>query len=137
MYYIDSQTLEDLAKLLDKEDRLFLFEYLCKALERWGFKTRARKAEIIALKTDIQKTHVYRYLNCKLVPNHKTAAKIIKVLLDLGEFEIVLKILEPIIIRMYKDCKNFRKWKRELKRRGFIYDPLSPYAFKELKTTLY
>jgi len=137
MHYIDSQTLEDLAKLLDKKDRLFLFKHLCKALENCGFKTRARKAEIIALKIGMQKTHVYRYLNCKFAPNHKTTVKIIKALLDFGEFEIVLKILEPIITRMYEDCKNFREWKRGLKRRGFIYDPLSPYAFRRLKTTLY
>jgi len=108
------QTFEDFTKLLGREDRLFLFKHLCKALEERGFKTRARKAEIIALKIGMQKTHVYRYLNCKLVPNHKTTAKIIKALLDLGESEVVLKILEPVSVRMYKAYEKFQKWKREL-----------------------
>ena len=60
------------------------------------------------------KTHVYRYLNGKIIPNPKTTARIIRALIHLGKFEEVLNLLEPAANRMRRNYMAFSKWKSQM-----------------------
>jgi len=84
-----------------------LFDALCERVKFFGERTKARIAERIAIETKMDKTQVYRYLNKKAIPNPKTTARVIDVLINLGSFETVVKILEPAAQRMTRASRNF------------------------------
>ena len=130
------ETIDLMAKVLERNERKRVFDELCHTLSYLGYGSKPRLAEMIAMETGMYKTHVYRYLNGKMIPNPKTTARIIRALIHLGKFEEVLNLLEPAANRMIRNYSAFFKWKKYIKRK-VIYHPLSERALKEAETLLY
>ena len=133
---LPKETVDLMAKVLERDERKRVFDELCRSLHYRGYRSRPRLAERIAMETGMYKTHVYRYLTGKMVPNPKTTARMIEALIHLGRFEEALRALEPAANRMQRNYRAFFKWKRYIERE-FIYHPLSNKALKEAKTLLY
>jgi len=121
---IPRKTVENLCKILEKNERLLIFNALCERIKFLGDRSKARIAERIAIETGMDKTQVYRYLNNKSVPNPKTTSRVINALLNLGDYETVVRILDLAAQRMSKTSRNFYRWKKSLAKKGIIYDSL-------------
>ena len=109
------KTVDALAKMLTREERSLLFKSLCEAVKSAGDRSRPRIAERIAMEMGMDKTQVYRYLNERMVPNPKTTARVINALMNLGDFETIVRILEPAAQRMARSFTYFRRWKESLR----------------------
>ena len=133
---IQDSTLRNMARLIPKEARLQLFEDLCKILGE-------PVPERVWLATGIRKTDVYRYLPKSrslrggLVPNPKTTAHIIKGLLRNGGLNLVLRALDHIEQEIRRTYREYFDWKKTLRKRNIIYDPLSRQEIDKLEKSLY
>jgi len=103
-----------------RSERKRLFEIVCERIKETGDRSKARIAERIAIETGINKTHVYRYFGGKTVPNPETAAKLIRILLKLGDYRTVMEILEPADMRILRVSRNFHRWKAALINDGIV-----------------
>ena len=132
---ISDLALSNMTRLLTREARLRLFERLCAILGE-------PIPEKVSLETGIRKTDVYRYLPKSrsrrggLVPSPKTTVRVVKALLRNGRFHVVFEALDPVEHEFRRTCRIYFDWKKELKNRGVIYDPLSRGEIDRLERSL-
>ncbi len=125
-----------MTSLLPREARLRLFQDLCKVLGE-------PIPEKVWLATGIRKTDVYRYLPKSrssrggLVPNPKTSVRVIKALLRRRKIQLVLEALDPVENKIRRACREYFDWKKELRKRNIIYDPLSREEMDRIKKSQY
>ncbi len=133
---LDDSALENMTSLLPREARLRLFQDLCKVLGE-------PIPEKVWLATGIRKTDVYRYLPKSrssrggLVPNPKTSVRVIKALLRRRKIQLVLEALDPVENKIRRACREYFDWKKELRKRNIIYNPLSREEMDRIKKSQY
>jgi len=70
---LPKETVDLMAKVLERDERKRVFDELCRALHYRGYRSRPRLAERIAMETGMHKTHVYCYQMEKI---HRTGIHI-------------------------------------------------------------
>ena len=131
MPQLDEQTIEDMSNFLTEDTRLKLLDKLARVCGK-------RSLEKVSLRLGIAKPHIYRYFPTnrktkRTIPNGKTTGKIIRELLKEGANSSVINELDNVELRLRRVTKRYNEWKKEMKKKGLIEDPLSKAAIKKLE----
>lgn len=127
---LSDQTIEEMSKFLVPDTRIKLVDKLTRLCGK-------RSREKFSIKTGIPKTHTYRYLpkdknSKRTVPDSKTTGKIITALLEEGAISSIIDDLDEVEVRLRRVTKEYSNWKKEMKKQGCLYDPLSDSAMRQL-----
>ena len=110
MVTMEHDDVEELCKFLGDDERLRLFDLLYDVVGK-------RKPEEISLALGVKLQAVYRYFQQskrRVVPNHRTAAKIIKALTEKAENDDVISFLDLAAERMRRAHHAYIQWRRKI-----------------------
>jgi hypothetical protein len=118
MVTMEPNDVEELCKFLGDDERSRLFDLLYDVVGK-------RKPEEISLALGVKLQAVYRYFQKskrRVVPNYRTAAKIVKALIERAEKDDVISFLDLAAERMRGVHYAYIQW-----RRNASEAPLFPY----------
>jgi len=72
-----------------------------------------------------------------LVPSPKTTVRVINALLRERKFQLVLDALDPVEKEIRRACLEYFKWKKALRKRNIIYNPLSREEIDRIEKSPY
>lgn len=119
MVTMDRNDVEELCKFLGDDERSRLFDLLYDVVGK-------RKPEEISLALGVKLQAVYRYFQQsrrRVVPNYRTAAKIIRALMERAENDVAISFLDLAAERMRGAHYAYVQWRRKIASEA----PLFPY----------